>query len=265
MFPVQRFILVPLLLTACFLAPPALARPGRQVLVLGIRGPAFDRERAREAVRQRLHHMGEEAAAPALSDADLSCRRAPCFSALADRHGADRMVGGEVLENDRSYLIKLWLFSVASQDLREAQGACEDCSREDLTKAIAVTAGRLLDRPAAPPEPVAQPAPPPPPPRQPARVPGPDPISTHKPPPPPLPAWRKGLAGTLGGIAAATLITAIALTVKNGTPSGLCEVRGDVYDSCHKDFTAGAALSYTASGLSIAGMILTLTLPVGSR
>lgn len=232
---------------------PALATPARradQVLILNLQGNVTLGDKARAALRDRLAHMGEPAQIPSLSATEQSCRSNECLESLARHHDAARLLGGEVQENDHSYLIKLWLLTTATQELRTETGSCEICSPDDLLGALAVTAGRLLQPPAAAP------------PSAPPFVANLNAPAIGK---PLLPTWRKALAGGLGGAAAASLITAIVLTVKNGAASGACAQDGWLYESCHNNFTAGSAVAYSAAGLATVGVILSLTLPTGTK
>ena len=82
------------------------------VVVLGVQQEGRPVARARAAVTQHLLHMGESVLAPALPSDELLCTSTDCLQRLARSFRADRLVGGEILPNDRNYIIRLWMLDV---------------------------------------------------------------------------------------------------------------------------------------------------------
>jgi hypothetical protein len=218
------------------------------VVVLGVQQDGRPVARARSAVTQHLLHMGESVLAPALSAEDLLCTSSDCLQRLARSFRADRLVGGEILPNDRNYIIRLWMFDVVQQQPSSTEERCIECTPEQVYELSARGAGKLLDAAPAPPVSVPPAAPvdagPVPPvaavPAAPVDA-GPVPPAVVPPPAPPvaLPlspveplataprtarctprfySFRRGVAvGALGGLGALGLATAIGLTAADGS------------------------------------------------
>lgn len=141
------------------LAPPAAASPHNPVVVvLGVHQDGRPVARARSVVTQHLLHMGESVLAPALSNEDLLCSSPDCLQRLARAFRADRLVGGEVLPNDRNYIIRMWMLDVAQQQPSSAEERCVDCTLDQVYELSASGAGKLLDAAAVPPPPPPLPA-----------------------------------------------------------------------------------------------------------
>jgi hypothetical protein len=181
----------------------------------------------------------------------------------------NRILGGEVLPNDRTYLIKFWMYEVGTEDLATAQGSCEDCDEASLAEAVASTAGRLLSRavPGRPAPVLEETAVPPAPAPAPAQVLTPRPsggeIALHA-VPQPMPWQRRGrqvLAGVLGGVFAASLTTAIVMTAKDGEHYGPCQDQQGQKRTCAYDFSWSYPIGYALAAASFGGSILALTLP----
>ncbi|MFO0573328.1 MAG: hypothetical protein U1A78_04985 [Polyangia bacterium] len=75
---------------------------------------------------------------------------------------------------------------------------------------------------------------------------------------------RKILAGVLGGVAGAALITAIALNVTNGQPTSMdCAATPGTPKFCVTDYRALYGTGYALAGLSLVGLGVTLFWPSG--
>lgn len=145
-------------------ARPAAAGP---VLVLGFVEEGKPNARVRQSVIQFLQRMGEEVVGPSLPTADQLCTQSDCLGRLGERHGAQRILGGELIPNDNSYRIQVWLFDRTSEMPSSAETVCTDCNAELLADTVSRTAGNVLEagavqqqqqqqvqRPAAPSPPV---------------------------------------------------------------------------------------------------------------
>lgn len=87
------------------------------------------------------------------------------------------------------------------------------------------------------------------------------PLTGGDPPRSGLSGTRKGVAITLGIIGAASLATAIALTVKDGARTGgSCTYMGiaDVYPDCVYNFTSLYGAGYAVAGAAALGVVITL-------
>lgn len=75
---------------------------------------------------------------------------------------------------------------------------------------------------------------------------------------------RKRVAGVLGGVAAATLITAISLHAASGQPTGMdCEAAPGAAKFCVSDYRGLYGTGYALAGLSLIGVGVSLFLPGG--
>lgn len=75
---------------------------------------------------------------------------------------------------------------------------------------------------------------------------------------------RKLVAGVLGGVAAATLITAISLHAASGQPTGMdCEAAPGAAKFCVTDYRGLYGAGYALAGLSLVGVGVSLFLPGG--
>jgi len=177
------------------------------VLVLGFVEGGKPNSRIRQSVIQFLQRMGEEVSGASLSTSDQLCTQTDCLVRLGERNQAQRLIGGEIIPNDSSYRVLVWLFDRASEQPNSAEATCTDCNAEMLADLVARTAGQVLEvgliapsrqapREASPPQTLA-------------------PMAT-----PCAPAYRsfeRGLAiGSLAAITAAGLVTGIALAGQSG-------------------------------------------------
>lgn len=196
------------------------------VLVLGVHEDGQPRARARALVAQHLSRMGEAAREPSLSSEELACTESACLARLARAHRAERIVGGELLPNDRTYLVRMWLYDTVAQQPASTEDRCIECSPDQAYELAARLAGRLLDSAAAAPDPNQAPPPPLPPRSEPQHA----PLAT---PPVAQPVsatptsvrcakrvytFGRGVAvGALGALTAAGLATAIGLHAADGS------------------------------------------------
>ncbi len=115
------------------------------VLVLGFREGGKLNARVRQSVISFLARMGEEVVEPALPVAEQHCTQTECLVRLGERYQARRLVGGELIANDASYRINVWLFDRVSELPNSAEAVCTDCSAQMLADTVARTVGRALE------------------------------------------------------------------------------------------------------------------------
>lgn len=229
---------------------PAAASP--LILVLGVKREGQPSSKSRQVVVQHLLRMGEPALSPTLQPSELLCTERPCLSRLGKAFSAHRILGGEVFPNDRSYLVRLWIYDLDAEQPTLVEERCTECSEDLLQESVSRAAGRLVDAlavqnaavPVAPP-PLPQWTPSAPPPVQPATSPQGNPPAPSRPADPettevvaseavkpeqPLDldpvklrcvpriyTFKRGLfAGALSAIGITGLASAIALSAKDG-------------------------------------------------
>lgn len=124
----------------------AAAQEATAILIVGVRQDGRPDARARVAVARRLLHMGEVALAPRLGAADLACAEEKCLQALAQRHKAGRLLGGDVQESGSDYRVGLWLYDAKTGRLRQGdpQG-CEACDSARLAERLGEAAALLVE------------------------------------------------------------------------------------------------------------------------
>jgi hypothetical protein len=180
-----------------------------------------------------------------LPPADQLCTQTDCLIRLGERHRAQRLVGGELIRNDSSYRVLVWLFDRISELPNSAEAICIDCNAEMLVDLLSRTVGRVLEVGAIPP---------PPPPRQshsePAQAIAPAIVKQAG-----CPSMRKfgrGLAiGALSATTAAGLITGIALA----SQSGKVYQPGDgARSDISYDFRASSGLTFGLTAVSALGL-----------
>jgi len=222
-----------LLLSVLLLASlPTQASP--LILVLGIKREGQSSAKARSVVVQHLLRMGEPALSPTLQAAELLCTERPCLGRLGKAFSAHRLLGGEVFPNDRSYLVRLWLYDLDSEQPTLVEERCTECTEELLLESVSRAAGRLVDAvaasvvPTAPPPALAPAAPSPimpvaPPPQAPNDKPATKDIALELEPEnrlrcvPRIYTFKRGvLAGALSAMGLVGLASAIALSAKDG-------------------------------------------------
>ena len=115
------------------------------VLVLGVHTEQQLLPRARAQVAQHLSRMGETTRDPSLSSGELLCTERECLERLARAHRAERLVGGEILPNDRNYLVRMWLYDAVAQQPTSGEDRCIECTAEQAYELAARVTGRLLD------------------------------------------------------------------------------------------------------------------------
>lgn len=123
------------------------------VLVLGFVEDGKPNAAVRQSVMQFLSRMGEEVVSTSLPNADQLCTQTDCLVRLGEKHRAQRLVGGELIRNDSSYRILVWLFDRVSEMPNSAETSCTDCNTEMLADMVSRTVGRALEVGAAPPPP----------------------------------------------------------------------------------------------------------------
>lgn len=212
----------------------ARADDAPSLLVLGMQQEGRSSSRARASVIQHLQRMGEPAIGPPLGSADLACTQSDCLGRLARTHGADRILGAEVIPNDRTYTLQVWLYDVREGQPHAVTDHCVECGADELISMLSRLSGSLVESSAAPaaPTPPAATAPEPAAPSAPAASqalvapapaeraapgsgPGPAPAARCT---PPYRSFGRGFAiGLHGALAAGALATGIGLHAQSGT------------------------------------------------
>lgn len=105
---------------------PAEASP--LILVLGLKREGQSSTKARSVVVQHLLRMGEPALSPNLQSAELLCTEQPCLQRLGKAFSARRILGGGKHPNDRSYLVRLWLYDLDTEQPLLVEERCTECS-----------------------------------------------------------------------------------------------------------------------------------------
>ena len=219
------------------------------VLVLGFVEEGKPNVVMRQSVIQFLSRMGEEVVGTSLPPADQLCTQTDCLVRLGEKHRAQRLVGGELIRNDASYRVQVWLFDRVSEMPNSAEAVCTDCNPQMLADLLSRTVGRALEVGANPP---------PPPPSSSAQ-----PHSQLAPPEvaavvksggctSSLRRFGRGLAiGGLSATTAAGLVTGIALA----SQSGKVYAPGDGTNSdVTYDFRASSGLTFGLTALSAVGL-----------
>ena len=191
-------------------------------------------------VVQHLLRMGEPVLSPSLSSVELLCTERACLQRLGRAYSAHRLLGGEIFPNDRSFLVRLWLYDLDNEQPLLVEERCTECTEELLLESVSRAAGRLVDAVAAS-APLSAPA------STPTVAPGPvattGPAKATAPPPPAAPATSLGLVG---------LASAIALSAKDGEV--YLPADGDAYPTdLLNDFGRTARSLYGVSALGILG------------
>lgn len=243
------------------------AQEPERLLVLAVtQADRLDPKR-QQVLTEFLEHSGEAVVErPRLSTADRRCSHLECLTKLASRTRANLIFSVQIEAVEEKLRATVWLFDARTATPQKDAGLTEEPQLEEFLKE---RMARLLKShraeqaiSAAPPRGTAEPA-------GSAAPEGVAAAETKPPPPPPsgvaqrkktLPTWRKGLAWTLGGAAAAGLLSGVVLTVLNHRPTGgVCghELNG----GCVLDTTGGYAASYAASGVLLVGVGLAVGLP----
>ncbi len=126
-----------------FSATAASASP--LLLVLGLKREGQPSTKARQVVVQHLLRMGEPALSPSLGSAELLCTEQPCLQRLGRAFSARRILGGEIFPNDRSFLVRLWIYDLDSEQPTLVEERCTECSEDLLQESVSRAAGRLVD------------------------------------------------------------------------------------------------------------------------
>ena len=210
----------------------ARADDAPSLLVLGMQQEGRSSSRARASVIQHLQRMGEPAIGPPLGSSDLACTQSDCLGRLARTHGADRILGAEVIPNDRTYTLQVWLYDVREGQPHAVTEHCVECGADELISMLSRLSGSLVESSAAPAAPAAPTATPPAPaapsatPESQALV-APAPAERAATAPvagpasrctPPYKSFGRGFAiGLHGALAAGALATGIGLHAQSGT------------------------------------------------
>lgn len=217
------------------------------VLVLGFVEDGKPNAAMRHSVMQFLARMGEEVVASPLSNADQLCTQTDCLVRLGERHRAQRLVGGELIRNDTSYRIMVWLFDRVSELPNSAEATCTDCNAEMLADMLGRTVGRALE--------VGVP-PPPPAPVQQRSAPAPEAaLATTKTACGSRRGFGRGVAlGALSAATAAGLATGIGLASQNGQ---LYQAGQNGQPDRFYDFRAHTGIAFGLTAVSAVGLTMT--------
>jgi hypothetical protein len=120
------------------------------VLVLGFVEEGKPNARVRQSVIQFLQRMGEEVVGVSLPASEQLCTQTDCMVRLGEHYQAQRLIGGDLIPNDTSYRIMVWLFDRVSELPNSAESVCTDCNPELLADTVARMAGQALELPASP-------------------------------------------------------------------------------------------------------------------
>lgn len=242
-------------------------------LVLGVSRDGRVDQQITKAVTDRMLHNGENVLTNnRLLSSDRQCLSGECFDNIASRERAHLLFTSQLQQNaPGSYYITAVLYDAVKHIPFQEGSPCE-CSSEELALKVSDLADKLLkryrERPLVPS--VSEPSAPNPPS---AGVVGSGPESIPSTQPKKdtstgivLSHERKVAAGVLGGLAAITLATSIALTVINGRHTGdLC-----MYDAqpdrpaemrCNLNTTAFYGTGYALTGGLLIGLGFTLFWP----
>lgn len=190
-----------------FVGFPLRASAG-PVLVLGFVEEGRPNARIRQSVIQFLQRMGEEVVGTSLSSSDQLCTQSDCLTRLGERHQAQRILGGELIPNDNSYRVLVWLFDRVTEMPNSAETTCTDCNAELLADTVARTAGNVLEVGAAPQQEVQRP--------RVASQPVQQPTTACR---TPYRSFGRGVAiGSLAALTLAGLTTGLVLAGYNGQP-----------------------------------------------
>jgi len=250
--PAKRLALGVGLLLSLICGQPSRAHAG-SVLVLGFVEDGKPNAAMRQSVMQFLSRMGEEVVASPLSATDQLCTQTDCLVRLGERHRAQRLVGGELIRNDTSYRINVWLFDRVSELPNSAEATCTDCNAEMLADMLGRTVGRALE--------VGVPPPAPPPPSSSSSLNGQrtalaaEPAQVSRRACGSKRGFLRGLAlGSLSATTAAGLATGIGLAASHGQVYQTGE--GGMPDRVY-DFGTHTGVAFGLTAVSAVGLALT--------
>jgi hypothetical protein len=192
--------------------------------------------------------MGEEVVSSPLSTAEQLCTQTDCLVRLGERHRAQRLVGGELIRNDTSYRIMVWLFDRVSELPNSAEATCTDCNAEMLADMLGRTVGRALEVgvPPPPPQPVQQ--------KSQSSSPAEPSLATPRRACGSKRSFGRGFAiGALSATTAAGLATGIGLASQSGQLYQAGE--GGMPDRVY-DFRAHSGISFGLTAVSAVGLTL---------
>lgn len=252
----------------------ASATPDENILLLGVeRAGKFDQRLTKE-LSDHLARSGESLSQRStLSSQDRACTDQECLDRLASRENAQVVLTTQLQDNGTdAYYVVMTLFDAVRHSPLAERTLCDQCTGDTLTLKLADTADKLLKRyrnrkSGAPTEPIGT-------------VPTPPPGSNLTGPPDGQPlvlppgsgtpkqgqGWtlspkRKIIAGVLGGLAGAALITSIALTATDKQDTSLpC---GN--SLCALDNKGLYIPGYVATGLLLGGVALTIFWPTEKK
>lgn len=250
----------------------AAAQPSdERMLVLAVGKGRGSDARLVTGVSEHLQRAGMLLTEGSLTAQERACDSPECIEELARREGASLALTAKIQESSSSsFFITMALFDVVRRAPLQETAVCDQCNQELLIIKLGDVADKLIRQCRAARQGPARLTPPPNVPIVPLvpELPG---ASTNGSGSPPqvepgffakLSPTRKIAAGVLGGLAAATLITSIALTAKNGSDTTGCTLRPDVKnDRCILNTTSGFATGYALTGVLVIGVGVTLFWP----
>jgi hypothetical protein len=229
----------------------AQAQPAEVVLFLGVRDESGRLDEPLTAAVQKGLVGRISLSAPQLDPVDTELENVDKLLARGQRASAALVLVGQVrATGPQGYGLQARLFNIRTLQAFAENSECTPCGEPgerserllSLIEALLVNHGVVLK--AVAPTEVA---------------PGPAPEQIHR--------RRTILAGTLGGVAAAALLTGITLAVLTHNPDSrqytgdACTGSDGLQYQCFNNYTPGYAVAFATAGLATVGLALSLTLP----
>lgn len=251
------------------------AGPDENILLLGVARPGRVDQRLSKELGDHLTRSGEIVNQKAtLSTQDRACTDQECLDRLATREHVQVVLTAQLQESaPDSYYVTMTLFDAVRHSPLGERGLCDQCVGNALSIKLGETADKLLKRyrdrkygvvSNAVVEPLGGPA-------EPGVTGQPsDGHTTTIPPeitnsgrswPPPLSLNRKIIAGVLGGVAGAALITSIALAATDRQDTGLSCGQ----PLCALDNKPLYITGFVTTGLLLGGVALTIFWPENKK
>lgn len=260
------------LATICALAVPhvAEATTDENILLLGVSRAGKHDQRLTKDLTDHLARSGEQLSQrPTLSAQDRSCTDQECLDQLAAREKAQVVLTTQLQENGTdAYYVVMTLFDAVRHSPLTERNLCEQCTGDTLTLKLSDTADKLLkryrDRKSGVTTDTVGTVPTPPPGANITDPPGgqlvvpPSSASSQSGQRWTLSQKQKIIAGVLGGLAGAALITSIALTATDKQDTTVLPCGSTLCALDNKGLYIGG---YVATGLLLGGVALTIFWP----
>lgn len=100
-----------------------------------------------QSAAMRLQQLGEEPRPGRLAPGELRCETSSCLAPIAQKIGAQRLMGGSVKGNGgRRYAVRMFLFEAAAkQPFITQDSTCNDCSEKQVEALVASLAAKLIE------------------------------------------------------------------------------------------------------------------------